>query len=214
MPWFMTLLRRLGLNRWFFTLMYLRGRPPWDSGTTPPELVAAVEGAEALPAGRALDIGCGTGTNSLYLARHGWDVTGVDFVPQAIARARRKASAAGEIAGAVRFVRGDATRLDALELGLPCTLLFDQGCLHGIPAAGQQRYAAGLARAAAPGALYLLYAFAPRILGTQRIGLAEEDVRTLFAPFFALERVARGSDRGGVASAWYWLRRADTMPAE
>jgi methylase of polypeptide subunit release factors len=57
----MTLTRRLRLDRLFFSLMYRTGRPPWDTGIAPPELVEAVEGPHALPPGRALDLGCGTG---------------------------------------------------------------------------------------------------------------------------------------------------------
>ena len=53
-----------------------------------------VEGADRLATGRALDLGCGTGTNSIYLAQHGWETTGVDFVPRAIGIAKRKAEAA------------------------------------------------------------------------------------------------------------------------
>src|SRR5438132_11612963 len=64
----------------FFQLAYLVGFKPWDSGVPPPELVEVVEGPQALEPGRALDLGCGTGTNCIYLAEHGWDATGVDFV--------------------------------------------------------------------------------------------------------------------------------------
>ena len=78
----------------FFRVAYLVGFKPWDSGVPPPELVAVVEGADRLSPGKALDVGCGTGTNSIYMARHGWDVTGVDFVPRAINTAKRKAKAA------------------------------------------------------------------------------------------------------------------------
>ncbi len=67
----------------FFRASYLFGFKPWDSGISPPELVATIEGANALTPGKALDLGCGTGTNSVYLARHGWAATGVDFVPRA-----------------------------------------------------------------------------------------------------------------------------------
>ena len=49
-----------------------------------------VEGENALAAGTALDIGCGTGDNSIYLAKHGWQVTGVDFVAKAVDKARAK----------------------------------------------------------------------------------------------------------------------------
>jgi SAM-dependent methyltransferase len=203
----MTLLRSLHLDRVFFALMYRSGRPPWDTGVSPPELVAAIEGERALPPGRALDLGCGTGTNSLYLARHSWHTTGVDFVAHAIAQAEAKARAAGALPGSVRFLRGDATRLETLDLGEPYTLIFDLGCLHGIPSERRARYAAGVAQAAAPGALYLLYAFGPTKLGPRNAGLKEDEVRALFAGIFYVEHVEHGSDRRGISSAWYWLRR-------
>ena len=95
----MRLLDRLGLRRLFFSFFYRVGRPPWDSGVTPPELIEAVEGPNALPPGHALDIGCGSGTNSVYLARHGWSVTGVDFAGAAIARAKEKARMARPLRG-------------------------------------------------------------------------------------------------------------------
>jgi SAM-dependent methyltransferase len=209
MPALNDVLRQLKLDRVLFTLAYLRGRAPWDTGVAPPELVAAVEGPQALAPGRALDLGCGTGTTALYLARLGWRVTGVDFAAPAIRRAQAKARQLDGPASSARFLRGDATNLDALHLGEAYTLLFDQGCLHGIPREKQRAYAAGLARHAAPGALFLLYAFGPRQIGARTIGLAPDEVRALFAPAFAVERVVQGTDTGrGFSSAWYWLRRA------
>lgn len=208
----MNLLRRLRLDRWFFTLMYWLGRPPWDSGISPPELVEAVEGGKgkaALPPGRALDLGCGTGTNCLYLARHGWRAVGVDFAAPAIARAQAKAARAGTLAGSVLFLRGEVARLETLGISAPCSLLLDLGCLHGLPVAARAGYAAGVARYAAPGALFLLYAFGPRMIGARRLGLTAEEVRSLFAGTFAVERTVQGSDRGGIPSAWYWLRRSE-----
>jgi SAM-dependent methyltransferase len=196
------------LRRLRFSMMYRRGQTPWDSGISPPELVATVTGDGALPPGRALDLGCGTGTNTLYLARLGWDVVGVDFAGPAVERARAKAAAAGSLAGSTRFVRGDVTHLEALNLGPEASfsLVFDLGCLHGVPAAGRERYARGIARLANPGATYLLYAFAPRSMNGRPIGMAADEVRALFAPHFTVTRVVEGTDTG-LPSAWYWLRR-------
>jgi SAM-dependent methyltransferase len=208
------MLRRLFemiFHRLFFTWMYLRGRTPWDTGVSPPELVLAVEGAGAMPSGRALDVGCGTGTNSLYLARHGWQVTGVDFATPAIARARQKARAAGKLPGSVRFIRGDATRLDRLPIGEPCSLILDMGCFHGIDVERRADYAAGVARYAAPGALFLLYGFEPRMLGMRHVGFTQDDIERLFGDSFRLEKVERGVARDGAASAWYWLRRVERV---
>jgi SAM-dependent methyltransferase len=205
------LARRLGLQRWFFTLAYRRGHTPWDTGVTPPELVRVVEGAgpERMAAGQALDLGCGTGTNCLYLARHGWDATGIDFAAPAIARARQRLAQAGTLPGAARFLHGDVTRLDALDMRGPYDLVFDLGCFHGINAGARGRYAAEVTRLARPGALLLIYAFAPTQLGTPpvSVGLTQDQMRETFAPGWTLEQVETGVGRNGRASAWYWLRR-------
>src|SRR6266545_4272992 len=73
-----------------YGFLYRTGRTPWDTGVTPPEVVELVEGKTPLPPGRALDLGCGTGNEVAYLARHGWTATGVDLVQVAIDRAASK----------------------------------------------------------------------------------------------------------------------------
>ncbi|NJL93940.1 MAG: methyltransferase domain-containing protein [Anaerolineae bacterium] len=78
-------------RRGFFWMRYLRGKTPWDTNITPPEVVRLVAEGRT-PPGRALDLGCGTGTNALYLARQGWQADGVDFIGQAVRAARRKAA--------------------------------------------------------------------------------------------------------------------------
>ena len=193
-------------QRLFYTAMYRWGRPRWDTGITPPELVAAVEGAGAPPPGRALDLGCGTGTNAVYLARHGWEATGVDFVPRAISRARRRAEAAGVTA---RFLAGDVTRLPELGVTGPFDLVVDIGCFHGIPAARRGGYASGVASATAPGAKMLLFGFGrPFTRGAP--GAPEEEVRRWLGGWFEIVEVLRGEeDHPGEARlpAWYRLAR-------
>lgn len=201
----MNILSRLRLDRWTFTLAYLRRRAPWDTGITPPELVDAIEGEQALPPGNALDLGCGTGTNSLYLARHGWRVTGVDFAAPAIERAHEKLRRSDAIAGSVRFLRGDVTNLASLRLDGPYSLLFDLGCLHTIPHEKRRDYAAGISRLAAPGALYLLYGFLPSPDMRPR-GVTPDEVRRLFESAFTVEHIVEGQDRRRRTSNWYWLR--------
>lgn len=201
------ILRWLGLNRLLFSLMYRIGRTPWDTGITPPEVIAVIEGEKKLKPGCALDIGCGTGTNSIYLARHGWRVTGIDFAAPAIAAAKRKLRTNPAILDAVTFIQGDATRLDSLPIQGPCDFLLDMGCFHGIPENRRAAYAHGVAKHAAPGALFMLYAFGPREMGGQPAGISPDEVRALFGPLFGVEQVKESSDRGGMPSAWYWMRR-------
>jgi SAM-dependent methyltransferase len=180
---------------------------PWDSGVVPPELREVVEGALPLSPGYALDIGCGTGTNSLYLAEHGWQVVGVDFAGPAIRRANEKLKQAGALPGSARFLRRDASNPQTFDLGHSCSLFFDLGCLHTIPRQGRAGYAAGLIRNASPDALYLLYGFAPRIIRRRLVGITADEVRGLFTPAFEIERIVVGTDTTrGAESAWYWLR--------
>src|SRR5579872_3771462 len=121
--------RRWTPERWGFTLAYWRGRTPWDSGVVPPELREVIEGTDAPAPDYALDIGCGTGTNSLYLAQHGWRVTGIDFAGPAIKRANQRLRRTSTLAGAAQFRRADASRAESFDTGHPYTLLFDLGCL-------------------------------------------------------------------------------------
>jgi SAM-dependent methyltransferase len=130
-----------------------RRSPPWDTDEPAPELVELVEGPAALSPGRALDLGCGTGTNAVYLAGRGWEVTGVDLVRNAVAAARRRAAGAGVD---VRLLEGDVTELGQLGIGGDYTLLTDIGCLHGIPPSRRDAYATEVSRAAAPGAVLLV----------------------------------------------------------
>ncbi len=190
-------------SRFFFWLAYLRGFTPWDSGVAPPELVDVIEGTRRLSPGRALDLGCGTGTTSVYMARHGWDVTGVDFVPRAIRRARARAKAGVSVA----FLVGDVTQLRKLPVEPGFDLLFDQGCFHSLPESSQPAYAREITRMARSGATYLLYAFGPQADRRRPFfpkGVSPDDVRAGFSGFEMLE-ARPGTDPFG--SHWYTMKR-------
>lgn len=187
------------MNRFRFWWRYVRRKIPWDTGITPPEIVAL---ADDLTPGRALDLGCGTGTSSLFLASRGWQVTGIDFVPIAIQRARQNAR---ERALNVDFRVGDVCHLP--ELRDPYDLAVDVGCFHSLRLDQRPAYAATLARLTRSGATYALYDFGPRLLNGQLMGVTPEDVRQIFAAHFVVEKFVEGQDTsGGSPSAWYWLR--------
>src|SRR2546423_3859009 len=132
------------------------GTPRWDKSITPPEVVAVIEGGTAIPSGSALDLGCGTGPNVIYLARHGWKAVGVDFSPVAIQQARRLAK---DTPGAT-FVQGDVSQLSRLGIDGPFDFVLDIGCYHGLPANARQDYAREVGRVNRPGALFTIWAIA------------------------------------------------------
>ena len=122
-----------------FRAMYWLGLTPWDGHPLPKSLRDLLEGngSAPMPAGAALDLGCGTGDNSIFLAQHGWQVTGVDFVPKALAKARVKARANNVD---IRFVAADITRLTSAGLGPDFDLIVDNGCLHGMGSDDRKAY--------------------------------------------------------------------------
>jgi SAM-dependent methyltransferase len=180
----------------FFRFAYRFGFKPWDSGISPPELVELVEGPDALKPSRAIDVGCGTGTNCRYLLDHGWDVTGVDFVAHAIGVAKRKAP------GAKLFV-GDVTKLAELGVTGPFDLLLDLGCFHSIPDARRDAYVAESARIARPGGTLLLFAFGEKGPGTP--AAPEWEIRQRFGGEFNVVEVRAGASFR--RQTWYRMMR-------
>lgn len=186
----------------WWQLAYLIGFKPWDSGVPPPELTAVVDGPEALAPGRALDLGCGAGTNVVYLAQHGWEATGVDLVGRALHKARQRAAKANV---SPRFIEGDVTQLDELGVGSGYGLFLDLGCFHTIPAERRDAYVAGVTAAAAGGATMLLFGFVPGAMRPGPRGVTGDELRLRFQGWGVVE-ANRGTDR--VETWWYRLRRA------
>jgi SAM-dependent methyltransferase len=173
--------RALRGQRWYslvYRALYLARLPIWERRVPPSDLVEVIEGPAALVPGRALDLGCGTGTDSLYLAQHGWDVTGVDMVPEALATARRNAATKGVRAD---FLLGDVTRLRDVVQGR-FDLLLDFGCFHTLPSDQRRIYVDCVSATAVPGATFLLYGFArPPRLAPMHAGISLDEVRERFS---------------------------------
>jgi SAM-dependent methyltransferase len=184
------------LRRLIFSLWYYR-RPPWDSGIVPPEVVDFIASHEP---GRALDLGCGSGTSSLALAHAGWRVTGVDFAARAIRIAKQKAKIKRL---AVEFRVGDVTRLPDSLFSAPCDLVLDIGCFHGLSTDGKSTYIGQLPRLLAPNGTWMLYGFF-KSGGAPGPGLQEIDLEHIKGGLDLIKR-QDGTDKIGRSSAWLWF---------
>lgn len=180
-------------SRLLFRLHYLV-KPPWDSGISPPELMAFIK---ENPPGRALDLGCGTGTNAITLARHGWQVRGIDFVPKAIRTAKRKVKYAGV---QVDLLVGDVTDPNLVEGQYD--LVLDIGCYHALNSNLRAAYLDNLVNILAPGGTFLWYGFINQTPDQTRISQQDLDA---FSKHFKLVDRQDGGDRGRV-SAWFWFK--------
>jgi len=187
-------------RRLSYALAYRTGRTPWDTGITPPELVDLIEGPDAIAPGRALDLGCGTGTNLAYLVEHGWHASGVEADRRAFEAAERRLAGNAD----ATVLHGDVTHLGARGVDGPFDLALDIGCFHSIALGRRDAYARGIAARTRPGAVLFMFAFARRS-GVVSVGVTPGEMRDRFAPWFdPVGRVAATQPPG---AAWYRLRR-------
>jgi ubiquinone/menaquinone biosynthesis C-methylase UbiE len=168
-----------------FRLFYRLGFTPWDGHPLPKSLRNLVEGdgnTPPLTPSNALDLGCGTGDNSIYLAQHGWQVTGVDFVPKALEKARAKAATRH---ATVKFVEADVTRLSTQGVGTGFELIVDNGCIHGMSDDDRDAYVREVTAVASPEARLLIVAFIPG--GSYGVpGIDPAEVNRRFVPAWNL----------------------------
>jgi cyclopropane fatty-acyl-phospholipid synthase-like methyltransferase len=181
-----------------FELSYLIRRTPWDTGISPPELMVFLGSHSP---GRALDLGCGTGTNAITMTKHGWQVVAVDISILAIRRARQKAH---EASAAIDFRQGDVTAMR--NLGDPFDLALDIGCFHSLSGDARKRYAANLKRWLNPEGSFLLYAWLDDEDETQDDPLNAAEIETLFSPELECLDATLGTERQRT-SAWFTFRR-------
>lgn len=119
---------------------HYQGQGP-GRGVPSPHMVAELAG---LPVGKALDAGCGTGADAVWLARQGWEVTAIDISPTAVGQAERLA-ADQEVAAHISWVVADLT---AWEPSTQYDLVISQ-YVH--PDRPFSEFVARLAHAVAPG---------------------------------------------------------------
>lgn len=131
---------------------YATKQTPWDSGEPSKELERILDQRGIKP-GRALELGCGTGTNAVFLAGRGFDVTAIDLSPLAIEQAQARARQAGV---SVRFQVGDVLNLP--DLGPAFPFVFDRGVYHHLRSVDLKRFLEVLVRVTQPSGLYLTLA--------------------------------------------------------
>jgi SAM-dependent methyltransferase len=187
---------------------YQKGDTPWDTGQPSSEL-RRVLAEDGIAPCRAFEPGCGTGTNAVWLAQQGFDVTAADVSPLAIEQAEQRAKAAGV---RCRFLVADL-RQPPPELAGPFDFFFDRGCYHVLRRTDVQPYLRVLERLTHAGTRGLVLAGnakEPHDPGPPVV--TEEQIRAELGSVFEIERVREfrfdRSDREPVAFlGWSCLLR-------
>lgn len=131
---------------------YIDADTPWDSGVPSKQLQSLLSEGLIKPC-RAFEIGCGTGTNAIYLAQAGFDVTAVDLAEEAIKAAKSKAEKLGV---KVNFIQADVLALP--DVGPPFPFVFDRGTYHILRTIDIASFQRMLAQLVAPGGYYAVLA--------------------------------------------------------
>ena len=186
-----------------YNLRYF-GHPPWDTGISPPELIQYLQNTAP---GKALDIGCGTGTNLLTMAFYGWKVVGVDLALVSVLKARSKLNQASKRG---HVIHGNVTA--GVRPGTDFDLALDIGCYHSLNLRERKGYQANLANWLKPGGCFLLYAHRKEN-DTEFHGISTADFEQ-FSKFLhcqwredSIERRPDGG--GGNPSCWALFVRKD-----
>jgi len=185
------------MRKLWFNLAYLQ-KPIWDTGSSPQELITFIT---THVSARALDLGCGTGTNVITLAKHGWDVTGVDFSRRAIQIAKKKAQ---ENDVHVDLRVEDVTRLDSI-MG-KYDLILDMGCFHSLSTNKRPSYILKIDQLLAKTGIFLVYLFFKSHPDRGGPGVSEIDIRFVTQVLQLVER-KDSTERGIRPSAWLTLKR-------
>ena len=184
--------------RWFYDRLYRAGAP-WEGGPRD-ELVAAVSSG-LLTRGRALDVGCGSGANALFLAENGYDVTGVDFSTVALTKARQAAAATG--LSNVTFLEADL--LGDFAVPAPFDLVIDFGTLDDFRPRARRTLANRMTAWTREGGQLFLWCFYRDVSWWRRRGarfpggLAHGEEAALFAAAFTIERLPAPPPGSGFA---------------
>jgi ubiquinone/menaquinone biosynthesis C-methylase UbiE len=154
-----------------FAGMYAEGIPPWQIDRPQPEVIQLLENGKF--ESPVLDLGCGTGDNTIELARRGLVVKGLDAVPEALERARKKTEQAG-LKQSPEFILGDALRL--AESGLKARTVLDCALFHTFSDEERKEYIQGLEAVLSPGGRLHILSFSEletRQPGPRRLSLSE-----------------------------------------
>ncbi len=186
------------------------GNLPWNH-KTPTHFLSEITQSRGKP-GRALDIGCGSGVDSVFLAKEGWDVTAIDFVPQAVDMTKARADKAG-----VTLALEQADIL-TWNTDQKFDLVLDAGVLHNMKRSTIQPYREKILGWLAPEGIFVLVHwerqgfFDVRPIGPRRE--ARETIQNLFAPelheqdFHRMVRTGLPIIIGpSMAQATYWFKR-------
>jgi SAM-dependent methyltransferase len=169
----------------FWGARYRSGDMGWDLGVPSPPFVRLDRAGIIAPCRVAVP-GCGRGWEVAYLAERGYQVTGIDFSPEAIQATRERLAEAGVEA---ELVRGDLFDLPG-DLEAAFDLVLEQTCFCAIDPVRRPEYVQAAHRLLAPGGRLIGLFYACKGEGGPPFATGPDEVRTLFKERFEIRSLA------------------------
>ncbi len=188
---------------------YQQEDTPWDSGRPSKELQLILDQL-GIDRDTAIDLGCGTGTNAVFLAQQGFDVTGIDCSATALEKARQRAEQAGV---SVNWIQTDVQNFGGIP---PADFLFDRGCYHCCRTVDLEGYLQTHRNLSREGTLFLCLAGNPESgesEGPPRVSAV--DFVTEFNALYRLVQLREfhfedeGGAQGPLGWSGLWIRRGE-----
>jgi SAM-dependent methyltransferase len=201
-----------GMSRWY-RFLYKLGVHPWEEDAESQlaqlrSLLERIERGHDGPHGAALDLGSGTGRYSIELAERGWDVVGVDVVPEAVELARERARAANVTA---RFCEGDVTDLEGVGVGEGYRLFLDAECFNHLNDDQRMAVGRGVNAVAGSDAEMLVLVWRRAYRGPLPRGASRDDLVRSFPGWTIVEEFEYGAPLPfplkRIEPRWYLLTR-------
>ncbi|HLC52632.1 MAG TPA: class I SAM-dependent methyltransferase [Candidatus Nanoarchaeia archaeon] len=160
--------------------VYANKSTPWDVNQPEDELVNLVKSKLIQPC-KVLELGCGHGNDSIFLAKNGFKVTAIDISKKAIAEAKRRAKIAGV---KIRFLVEDASRLDLVKETFQ--FIYDRACFHFIPEEKRNGYLTNIKRLLKKDGYFVLIVSSDQERARGPYQFSTENIRQIFGDEFKI----------------------------
>jgi len=159
---------------------YSVGVLPWELGKPRPVLVNLIEGQKIIPEGKALDLCCGLGTNTIYLSKAGFQTTAIDISETAVKHSKERSL---EADANIHFITCNSVYLPFKDEVF--NFVFDMGCFHHILPNDRQRFVLGIRRVLKERGHYFMVCFSDKN-GTAWNHFSKESIVAIFSPYFGI----------------------------
>src|SRR3989344_6728874 len=160
--------------------VYANKSTPWDVNQPEDELVNLVKSKFIQPC-KVLELGCGHGNDSIFLAKNGFKVTAIDISERAIEEAKKRAEEAGV---KVNFLVEDASQLSSID-GM-FQFIYDRACFHFVLEDKRAGYVTNIKRLLEKGGYFILIASSDqeRVKGPYQF--SKDDIQQIFGSEFQI----------------------------